>query len=90
MYKISVKSEKSKYDLSELAHMFMPREEFVMETDLPESDIEIYGEDKNENKRRLYDFLSEKTGKRPDWGILTGVRPSKLYNELAKKRLKRR
>lgn len=34
--------------------------------------------DKNEAKRRLFDWLAERTGERPDWGTLTGVRPAKL------------
>lgn len=34
--------------------------------------------EKNAAKRFLYDWLHEKTGKRPLWGTLTGVRPGKL------------
>lgn len=32
--------------------------------------------------RLLYRVLSELTGKRPEWGVLTGVRPVKLINKL--------
>jgi oxygen-independent coproporphyrinogen-3 oxidase len=39
--------------------------------------------DKNAVKRFLYDRLSALTGKSPEWGILTGIRPVKLFGELA-------
>ncbi len=38
--------------------------------------------DKNEIKREIYHKLSRLTGKKPEWGILTGVRPVKLTGEL--------
>ncbi len=37
---------------------------------------------KNQRKRFLYKELQYYTGKTPDWGILTGVRPVKLAGEL--------
>lgn len=42
-------------------------------------------DDKNEIKAELYNKLSELTGERPPWGILTGVRPVKLAGELIEK-----
>ena len=41
--------------------------------------------DRNAEKRALYALLSEATGITLDWGILVGVRPSKLYRELSEK-----
>ena len=38
--------------------------------------------EKNEAKRFIYDSLAELTGYRPAWGTLTGVRPTKLANEM--------
>lgn len=38
--------------------------------------------DKDEIKRELFSKLSAITGKKPDWGILTGVRPVKLAGEI--------
>ena len=38
--------------------------------------------EKNEAKRYLYNGLVKLTGYRPAWGTLTGVRPTKLANEL--------
>lgn len=92
MYRISVPDEKIKYDLSELAKMFLTAEEFQLDVRSgqeaprgPEADADLYipcEGTKNDHKRKLYNFLKDKTGKTLDWGILTGVRPGKLYNEL--------
>ncbi|MCQ2566279.1 MAG: coproporphyrinogen dehydrogenase HemZ [Clostridia bacterium] len=88
MLRISAENEKFKYDLSELAKMFLTADEFVMDVrddgeTHPEPDLFVPGDiSKNDQKRMLYEFLSQKTGKFLDWGILTGVRPSKLYREL--------
>ena len=38
--------------------------------------------DKNELKKEIYNKLYRLTGTKPDWGILTGVRPVKLTGEL--------
>lgn len=38
--------------------------------------------EKNKAKRFIYDSLAELTGYRPAWGTLTGVRPTKLANEM--------
>jgi oxygen-independent coproporphyrinogen-3 oxidase len=48
----------------------------------PKPVYKIPAADKNQMKRELYSFLSRETGKELDWGILTGVRPGKLYNML--------
>ncbi len=44
-----------------------------------------YEGDPNELKRRLYRELQNRTGRRPKWGILTGIRPVKLAGELCRK-----
>jgi oxygen-independent coproporphyrinogen-3 oxidase len=41
--------------------------------------------DKNAVKRFLYDRLAALTGQSPEWGILTGIRPVKLFGALADK-----
>ncbi len=38
--------------------------------------------DKNEIKREIYNKLFSLTGEKPEWGILTGVRPVKLTGEI--------
>lgn len=65
------------YELSELARMFGEAPSFYLD--------EKACRDKNAQKRKLYSILSEACEKTLDWGILTGVRPSKLYRELAEK-----
>jgi oxygen-independent coproporphyrinogen-3 oxidase len=39
-------------------------------------------DEKNDLKRMLYRDLSRLTGKKPEWGILTGIRPVKLAGEM--------
>ena len=46
-------------------------------------ELEFNG-DKDELKREIYLFLEKKTGKIPPWGIITGIRPVKLFGEIAK------
>lgn len=40
------------------------------------------GDEKNDLKRSLYRDLSQLTGMKPEWGILTGIRPVKLAGEM--------
>lgn len=86
MYKICAPNEKAKYDLGELAKEFIPEEEFsILLQEEADGDFDLIIPDdpsKFVRGRVLYDFLSEKTGKTQDWGILVGVRPKKLYSEL--------
>lgn len=90
MYRICSPNEKAKYDLGELAKEFLTSDQFEIltaeESENDEFDLVIPDYDsKFERGRVLYDFLSEKTGKKQDWGILVGVRPKKLYSELVAK-----
>ncbi|MBQ9881904.1 MAG: hypothetical protein IJM42_04740, partial [Synergistes sp.] len=100
MFRFSCSGEKAKYDLSELARMFLPAEEFefIVDEGVPadENGTPMNGDagidlvipasvDKNASKRLLYSFLSEKLGKQLKWGILTGVRPEKLFRESAER-----
>ena len=41
--------------------------------------------DKDQVKKEIYLFLKEKTGKMPPWGIITGIRPVKLFGEIVDK-----
>ncbi len=98
LYKILLHGITKKYDLQELIKVFLPPDTFVSYTDEeaaaqadPETSedeavcMEINRElldDKNAIKRELYRKLSAATGYRPEWGILTGVRPVKLTGEL--------
>lgn len=77
MFKIYASNEKSAYEVNELAKMFLPQDQF---------ELEIDGKDlsKNSQKQNAYKALAEFTGRELDWGILTGVRPSKLFNQLVR------
>lgn len=77
MYKIYASDEKAAYEIGELAKMFVPADSFIIELDENKCS-------KNEQKRRAYKTLSEGTGKTLDWGILTGVRPGKLFSQIAR------
>ena len=89
MYRICAPTEKAKYDLGELAKEFIRADEFELclpDDENKEFDVIIPDSDsKFVRGRVLYDFLSEKTDKTQDWGILVGVRPKKLYSELSGK-----
>lgn len=83
MYRISAPDEKSRYHVSELAKMFLPEDGFRVYVAQPDADLLLDARwDYDAQKRRVYEWLSRELGKKPDWGILTGVRPSKLYNEI--------
>ena len=86
MYSISVPDEKHKYHVGELAKMFLSEDAFCIYVGQPDAELVIgAGGDYNDSKRRAYAFFHKITGKDLDWGILTGVRPGKLYNELKAK-----
>ena len=86
MYSISVPDDKHKYHVGELAKMFLPEDSFCIYVWQPDAELVIgAGGSYNDSKRRAYRFFKKITGRGLDWGILTGVRPGKLYNELAAK-----
>ncbi|MDD2483578.1 MAG: coproporphyrinogen dehydrogenase HemZ [Eubacteriales bacterium] len=94
MYKIWFNQADNPYELRELVRMFLPPGAYeILDNDPWEynflttpGDLLVRVPDKisekNEGKRYLYDELSRCTGKKPEWGILTGVRPVKLTGEL--------
>lgn len=93
MYKIFFNELENTYEAEELIKMFLPPSEYQVVKNpcaerhsKPDETCFIEFPDglreKNHAKRFLYDCLSELTGKSPDWGTLTGVRPVKLAGEL--------
>ncbi len=96
MFNIIVLNTDNIYEYNELIKVFVKPEDFDVYSgdnvidDLKErnhtfSINEPPLEDKNEIKRALFKELSEWTGLKPEWGILTGVRPVKLTAELVEK-----
>ena len=68
-------------DYDELARMFLPRGSY--EIVYKQADAFEGVPEKLKKERYMYLLLSEETGNRLPWGILTGVKPSKLYTQLA-------
>lgn len=73
-------------ELVELIRVFLPPEryEIVPQTAYGRApDILVpYDRDGNARKRYLYERLSALTGRKPPWGILTGVRPVKRAGDI--------
>ena len=67
-------------DYDELIRMFIPRGSYEL---VYEKVSEFEGiPEKLKKARNLYAFLSNETGKKLPWGVLTGVKPTKLYAQL--------
>ncbi len=93
MFEIDFNKAQNPYELHEMVRMFLPTGSYTTTDEqwswpellenVPESEIlrvripdEI--EEKNQGKQYLYRTLRDLTGKSPDWGILTGIRPVRL------------
>ena len=75
--------------LYELIDQFIMPTQYKLFEDELDNDKEIIdlksalmGESKDAIKREIFHKLSTSTGLRPEWGILTGIRPVKLCGEL--------
>jgi oxygen-independent coproporphyrinogen-3 oxidase len=95
LYKINLIGIKPKNVYIELIDVFLRPDQYICVTDEVinerkeiefEHYIEFCGENYNNNKnlikQQIYLTLSELTGKKPEWGILTGIRPVKVAGEL--------
>ncbi len=97
MYKIKLIGIKPKNVYVELIDIFLRPDEYVCLVDEDEDkdltdhtkyeyNLEFNGENynnyKNLIKQQIYLTLSKLTGKKPEWGILTGIRPVKVAGEL--------
>ncbi len=84
-YRLHVKNEKHRYVLEELVKEFLRPDDYEVISS-PEAgkkrDRAAENEERDAEKRRVFDELEKLTGYRPEWGILTGVRPAKMANEL--------
>ena len=66
----------------ELIKVFLQPSEYEITDSADDADFSFsFDGDKNKLKREIFDALSAVTGKRPKWGILTGIRPVKLAGE---------
>ncbi|MGI6177035.1 MAG: coproporphyrinogen dehydrogenase HemZ [Eubacterium sp.] len=86
MYRIDIHGFDKPNLLAELIDEFMTPSEYSFSEGGTAIDIESAACGTTDDaKREIYDKLKETTGKAPEWGILTGVRPVKLFGELYRK-----
>lgn len=90
MYALKLQHVENTNPYEELIKLFLLPSQYRIFTDRDESVPEgaetfSYQGDKDLLKRQLYNALAPRTGKRPKWGILTGIRPVKLAGELHEK-----
>lgn len=92
MYKIKIHNFEKKYLLDEMIRVFLSSDDYIILSDDEDDSAEevihfnVYGsDDKNEIKREIYQKLASLTSHKPDWGILTGIRPVKLWGETFEK-----
>ena len=92
MYKIKIHNFEKKYLLDEMIRVFLSSDDYTILSDDEDCSSDevihfnVYGsDDKNEIKREIYRKLSNLTSLEPDWGILTGIRPVKLWGETFEK-----
>lgn len=80
--------------MKELIDEFLPPEQYqlIPEKEAPEDGVLHINrggeEDRDTIKRELFQKLYAVTGEKPEWGILTGVRPVKLAGEMFERRMK--
>ena len=88
MYDIKIFNFEKTYLLNELIKIFLRPDQYRLlseEDEVTEDCIRINEEnfaERNQINRQIYDKLSSLTGIRPEWGILTGIRPVKLCGEI--------
>lgn len=86
MYKIAIKNVSNTHEYEELIKIFLRPGEFEI-ADKDSGNLVFYGsDDKNRTKREIYHKLSALTGRRPEWGIITGIRPTKLFGDIKRKK----
>lgn len=82
MYKIVINNVKNTHEYEELVKIFLKLDEYDVRSE-GSGDLVFEGTaDKNKTKRQIFKTLASLTGKRPEWGIITGIRPVKLFGDL--------
>lgn len=88
MYEIKIFNFEKTYLLNELIKIFLRPDQYRLLEDDEEPGIDCIlineenFDDKHQINRQIFDKLSALTGKKPEWGTLTGVRPVKLCGEI--------
>ena len=81
-FKIDLAGHQKQYELEMLIREFLRPDEFEITNNKADLTLPSKSMERNEAKRFIYDALAELTDYRPEWGTLTGVRPTKLAGEL--------
>ena len=95
---VTGKFDNFEYDTRGIVSSFFPGEEIGFNEAAPETSgaavlvLELEkiipaGISKNEMRKALYDFLKEKTGRELPWGILIGIRPTKIARKLMEEKM---
>jgi coproporphyrinogen dehydrogenase HemZ len=85
LYNILILGTEKTHEYEELIKTFLRSDTFhlLSEGDVTAPDVVFnFKGDKNRLKFELYQYLNQKTGIRPPWGIVTGIRPVKLTGDL--------
>lgn len=69
-------------DLNDPGSQYDPGSQNDEKKDFDETLVFADNEDKDVTRRQIFECLSERTGIVPKWGIMTGIRPVKLYGML--------
>ncbi|MEG0157660.1 MAG: hypothetical protein RR661_08425, partial [Anaerovoracaceae bacterium] len=81
-YKIVLNNITKNHEYEEMIKIFLRPDEFVIANEGSGDFQFTFNGDKNVTKKEIYLALSQLTGKRPLWGIVTGIRPVKMTGEL--------
>lgn len=85
MYNILILGTDKTHEYEELIKIFRPSDGFRLLTEMDAITPDVvftFSGDKNKLKYQIYQYLSQKTGIYPPWGIITGIRPVKLTGDL--------
>ncbi len=89
MYRIRIENFEKKNLIDELIQVFLRPSEYRITDEKPPSEedqVIVFNRGGNSDrdgiKREVYEKLSAITGLEPEWGILTGIRPVKLFSQL--------
>ncbi|MCQ2545305.1 MAG: coproporphyrinogen dehydrogenase HemZ [Clostridia bacterium] len=83
MYKFRFNNIENTSQYEELIKEFLQPFQYEITAEEHADFIYNFSGDKEDVKRQLFRDLVNATGKRPRWGILTGIRPVKLAGEIA-------
>lgn len=85
MFNILILGTNKTHEYEELIKTFLRSDDFhlISEEDTINADaVFCFTGDKNRLKFDIYQYMNKRTGIRPPWGIITGIRPIKLTGDL--------